>query len=65
MKKRNQQKLIMLTITLVVAFNAPLLLIFDEKSSSFGLPLVYLYIFSLWFLSILITKIIMGKNGEK
>lgn len=63
MKKRNQQKLIMLTIVLVIGFNAPLLLIFDNKTSSFST--VYLYIFTLWFVSVLITKLIMNKDGKK
>lgn len=43
-------------------FNFPLLSLFSKDGMLFGLPILYLYIFLIWFLLIcLITAIIEGK----
>ena len=52
MKKRHQQKLIVLTFVLLIALNLPILLLFDSIQEVFGLPAIYIYIFSIWSISI-------------
>lgn len=64
MKKRHQQKLIVLSFALFIAFNLPILLLFDSIQKVFGLPFIYIYLFSIWLISILITFIIIKRYYE-
>ncbi|BCY29120.1 hypothetical protein [Flavobacterium okayamense] len=64
MKKRHQQKLIVLTLVLFIAFNLPILLLFDSSQKVFGLPFIYIYLFGIWSISILITFIIVKRYYE-
>ncbi|KGO94711.1 hypothetical protein [Flavobacterium subsaxonicum] len=59
MKRRHEQKLIILSIFLLMAFNMPLLLLFDSASDIGGIPLVYVYFFSLCMLSILVSLFVI------
>ncbi len=61
MKKRHQQKLVILSIGLVFAFNLPLLFMFNEVDSVMGIPVMYLYIFGIWLLSIIITFVVLKR----
>jgi len=64
MKKRHEQKLIILSLALLLCFNLPLLLIFDSADSVFGVPVIYTYFFSVWFFSILVSMIVIRKYDE-
>lgn len=64
MKKRHQQKLIILTLLLLLCFNMPLLLIFDNAASLGGIPIVYVYFFSLCVFSILISLLVIKRYYE-
>ncbi|TEW75575.1 hypothetical protein E2488_08700 [Gramella jeungdoensis] len=64
MKKRHQQKLIVLTILLLSLFNIPIILLFDAEISVFGFPLIYFYIFVVWILAIIISHIILKRFYE-
>lgn len=64
MKKRHKQKLVILSITLFVMFNAPVLLLFNKTEQMVGLPLLYFYIFFVWFASILASFLIFRKYNE-
>ncbi|WP_026978674.1 hypothetical protein [Flavobacterium tegetincola] len=64
MNKRHQQKLIILTITLLLCFNMPLLLLFDSASSVGGIPVIYVYLFSLCVVSILISLLVIKRYYE-
>ncbi|WP_339886767.1 hypothetical protein [uncultured Flavobacterium sp.] len=64
MKKRHQQKLIVLTITLLIAFNLPILLLFDSSNVLLGFPVIYIYIFSVWLLSVLISMLVVNRYYE-
>ncbi|SFS69292.1 hypothetical protein SAMN04488006_2621 [Lutibacter maritimus] len=64
MKKRHQQKLIVLAIVLLCLLNIPIILIFNSNTSVIGLPLIYLYIFFVWIVSIIISYIILNKYYE-
>jgi len=64
MKKRHQQKLIVLSILLLCMFNIPILLIFNNSVTFMGFPLIYFYIFFVWIASIVISYIILKKYYE-
>jgi hypothetical protein len=64
MKKRHEQKLIILSIFLLATFNLPFILMMDKADAFLGLPLIYLYIFSLWLFAVLVSMIIIRRYGE-
>lgn len=64
MKKRHQQKLIVLTAGLLIAFNLPILLLFDSAEVFVGFPVIYIYIFSIWLFSILVSMLVVNRYYE-
>jgi hypothetical protein len=64
MKKRHEQKLIILSLLLLLAFNIPLLLLFDSSKPVLGLPIIYIYIFSIWLFSVAISYLIIKRYYE-
>jgi lipopolysaccharide export LptBFGC system permease protein LptF len=65
MKKKHQQKFIFLAFCLFVAFNLPIILLFNSSENTiFGLPIIYVYIFGVWLLSILITFFLTKNTDE-
>ena len=64
MKKRHQQKLVILSIALFILFNAPVLLLFNSSQKLIGLPLIYVYIFLVWGASCITSFIIFKKFHE-
>ncbi len=59
MKKRHQQKLIVLSIALFLIFNVPFILILNFEGAVFGIPVFYFSVFTFWLLSIIISYIIL------
>jgi len=64
MKKRHEQKLVILSMLSLMALNIPLLLLFDSAKPLFGLPIIYIYFFSVCLFSIGVTFIILKKYNE-
>ncbi|KEY19854.1 hypothetical protein [Kaistella antarctica] len=64
MKKRHQQKLVILSIALFILFNAPVLLLFNSSQNLIGLPIIYAYIFLVWAASCITSFIIFKKFDE-
>ncbi|WP_334113424.1 hypothetical protein [Paucihalobacter sp.] len=64
MKKRHEQKLVILAIALLVAFNIPMIYIFDIDAAIFGIPVLYAFIFIIWLLAIVISYIILNRHYE-
>ncbi|WP_244548142.1 hypothetical protein [Aquimarina spongiae] len=64
MKKRHQQKLIVLSFVLFLLWNVPLVLIFDQSGEIFGFPMIYFFIFLIWILAIFISYIILHRHYE-
>jgi len=64
MKKRHEQKLIVLSIALFLLFNVPFVLIFNYEGAVFGIPTFYFSIFSIWLLSIIISAIVLKRHYE-
>ncbi|MDQ1802901.1 MULTISPECIES: hypothetical protein [Chryseobacterium] len=64
MKKRHEQKLIILSIGLVILFSIPISLLFNSEKDTFGYPVILIYIFAVWMISIIISFIIVKKYDE-
>ncbi len=64
MKKRHKQKLAVLSIALLVMFNTPVLLLFSKSQESFGFPVFYIYVFTVWLISSVFSFLIFRKFGE-
>ncbi|CAD7816487.1 hypothetical protein CHRY9390_03179 [Chryseobacterium aquaeductus] len=64
MKKRHEQKLIILSVALVIAFSIPISLLFNSEKEVFGYPMILVYLFAVWMISILISFVIVKKYGE-
>jgi hypothetical protein len=61
-QKRINERLIALVFLGIVALNYPFLSLFSKKLFFLGVPLLYLYIFSLWFLFIMVMALVMRKR---
>ncbi len=64
MKKRHQQKLVVLGIVLFFLWNVPFVTIFDGDFQIFGFPAFYIFIFLSWFIAILISFVILKRFYE-
>ncbi|TDE45433.1 hypothetical protein E0I26_05630 [Flavobacterium rhamnosiphilum] len=64
MKKRHEQKLVVLSMLVLLALNVPLLLLFDSSKPLFGFPIIYIYIFSAWLFSIATSYLIIKRYYE-
>lgn len=64
MKKRHEQKLIILSFGLLILFSAPIILLFNSEKEVFGFPLIYVYIFAVWLFSAVTSLIILKKYDE-
>lgn len=64
MKKRHEQKLIVLSISLFLLFNLPFVLVFNLNGDVFGIPTFYFSIFSIWLLSVVIAFIVLNRHYE-
>ncbi|CAM2909819.1 hypothetical protein SAMN05444143_105193 [Flavobacterium succinicans] len=64
MKKRHEQKFLIFSLVLFLALNFPLLLLFDSTDAIAGLPIIYVYIFMVWFFSIVMSFILIKKYDE-
>ena len=64
MKKRHQQKLVVLSLLLLLALNLPIVLLFDSADNVLGFPVIYIYIFSIWLFSVLMSWIVVQRYYE-
>lgn len=64
MKKRHQQKLVILSFLLLVLFNVPILFLFNSSESILGLPAIYAYIFIVWLGSSIASYFVFKKFDE-
>jgi hypothetical protein len=64
MKKRHQQKLVIVSMLLVIGLNLPIVLLFDSAQNAFGFPVIYIYLFSIWLFSILVSLLIVKRYNE-
>lgn len=64
MKKRHQQKLVVLSLLLLLVLNLPIVLLFDSDDNVLGFPAIYIYIFSVWLFSVLMSWIVVQRYYE-
>jgi hypothetical protein len=64
MKKRHEQKLVILSIALLLIFNIPFILIFNFEGAVFGIPTFYFSVFTIWLFSIVISYIVLNRFYE-
>ncbi|MCD8519206.1 MAG: hypothetical protein LRY32_06980 [Flavobacterium sp.] len=64
MKKRHQQKLVVLSLLLLLVLNLPIVLLFDSADNVLGFPVIYIYIFSIWLFSVLMSWIVVQRYYE-
>ncbi|MFN7044348.1 MAG: hypothetical protein ACK4M1_04060 [Flavobacterium sp.] len=64
MKKRHQQKLVVLSLLLLLVLNLPIVLLFDSSDNVLGFPVIYIYIFSVWLFSVLMSWIVVQRYYE-
>ncbi|MEN8815630.1 MAG: hypothetical protein ABF274_02000 [Nonlabens sp.] len=61
MKKRHQQKLVILSIGLILFLNIPIIFIFNSDASVLGIPVLYAYVFFVWLVSVIITYTVINR----
>ncbi|UHO36762.1 hypothetical protein H5J24_13105 [Chryseobacterium capnotolerans] len=64
MKKRHEQKLVILSIGLMIAFSIPISLLFNSEKVVFGYPMILIYLFAVWMVSIIVSFVIVKKYNE-
>ena len=64
MKKRHQQKLILISVSLLMLFNLPLIFTYNDDKLIFGFPLFYFVIFTIWLVSIILSWVILKKYHD-
>ncbi|HCM33286.1 MULTISPECIES: hypothetical protein [Chryseobacterium] len=64
MKKRHEQKLVILSIGLMIAFSIPISLLFNSDREVLGYPMILIYLFAVWMISIIISFVIVKKYDE-
>lgn len=64
MKKRHEQKLIILSIGLMIAFSIPISLLFNSDREVLGYPMILIYLFVVWMISIVISFVIVKRYDE-
>lgn len=64
MKKRHEQKLVILSIGLMMAFSIPISMLFNSEKEVFGYPMILIYLFTVWMISIIISFVIVKKYDE-
>lgn len=64
MKKRHEQKLVILSLVLMLLFSIPLIFIFNVDGAVFGIPTLYFSIFLIWLISIIISYTVLKRHYE-
>lgn len=59
--RRHNERLIALLVVGLIALNLPLLSLFSKVRLVFGIPVLYLYIFSVWYIFIGCVALILAK----
>ncbi|CDH47004.1 hypothetical protein [Candidatus Contendibacter odensensis] len=62
MRQQSKESIIILFISAVLALNYPFLGLFDRTWMPFGIPLLYLYLYLVWFLIIVLLIAIVERS---
>ena len=63
--KQRNQRLIAVLIVGLLALNYPLLSLFSRAKLVFGVPLLYLYIFAVWYIFIVCVALILARPAAR
>lgn len=63
--EKNNDRLIALVLIGVLALNYPLLSLFSDASFLFGIPILYLYLFSIWGTFIFLAALVIERKTKK
>ena len=64
MKKRHEQKLLILSLGLLFVFNVPFLLTYNINEAIFGIPIFYFSIFGFWLVSVILSWYVLKRHYE-
>lgn len=64
-RKRQNERLIVMLVIGVIALNYPLLALFSKVKLLFGIPVLYLYIFTIWAVFIACVAFILEKPSSQ
>jgi len=64
MKRRHQQKIILISICLILLWNIPAILLFNIDSVILGFPTLYFFIFITWLAAIFSAFFIIKKYDK-
>ena len=64
MKKRHEQKLVLLAVGLLFVFTVPFIQVLNRGGAIGGVPCFYLFVFVVWAASILISYIVLRRHYE-
>lgn len=64
MKKRHEQKLLILSLGLFFVFNVPFLLAYNINDAIFGVPVFFFSIFGFWLFSVGLSWYVLKKHYE-
>ena len=62
--KRQNERLVVMLVLGVIALNYPLLSLFSKVQLLFGIPILYLYIFTVWLVFIVCIALILEKSSS-
>ncbi len=62
MRQQSREYIVILFVVSVLALNYPFLDLFDRAWLPFGIPLLYLYIYLVWFIIIVLLILIVGRS---
>lgn len=64
MKKRHEQKLIILSLVTFVILNFPFVFIFNNEGHLFGFPIFYLSVFCIWLAVVIVSYVVLKRFYE-
>jgi hypothetical protein len=59
-----QQRLVAFAILIFCLFNFPIIGLFNKNIYFLGIPILYLYVFTLWFIGILVVGFLVEKSNS-
>ncbi len=64
LKKRHEQRMILVAVFAFIALNIPFVLLFNQDKNIAGLPVLWLWIFAVWLFSILVSYFTLNRKSE-
>lgn len=62
MRQQSKESIVILFTSAALALNYPVLHLFDRAWALFGIPILYLYLYLLWFLIIILLIVVVERS---